>query len=140
MCCDITSIHMVNKRIRLLVVWTEVCPFPVAKALTLHNIYQLLAIFPTTFHRVPLWKPLPYLGSKGQRNRNRFVALIKYNNNSSNNNERIPRAPFHVKHAQDMLNRSKYNNTKHIHIRHSKQRVSKQSCRNIQINSYKYYS
>ena len=35
------------------------------------------------------------------------------------------RAPFHVKHAH-CLNRFKCTNPKHMHIRHSRQQVSKQ--------------
>ena len=53
-------------------------------------------------------------------------------NNNNNNNERISRAPFHMEHA---LLRWTGANTKHMHIRHLKQQVSKQSCRNIQLSS-----
>ena len=34
-----------------------------------------------------------------------------------------------------VLNKCKYKNTKHMHIRHLKQHVSKQSCSNIQLSS-----
>ena len=34
-----------------------------------------------------------------------------------------------------MLNKCKYKNTKHMHIRHPKQHVSKQSCSNTQLSS-----
>ena len=35
------------------------------------------------------------------------------------------------------LNRCKYKNTNHMHIRHLKQQVSKQSCSNMQLSSIK---
>ena len=59
-----------------------------------------------------------------------------FNNTYDDNNERISRAPFHVKHAQ--LRRTSAN-TKHMHIRHPKQHVSKQSCSSIQLSSKDEY-
>ena len=54
------------------------------------------------------------------------------NNNNNNNNKCIPRVPFHVKHLQ--LRRTGAI-IKHVHISHSKQHVSKQSCSNIPLSS-----
>ena len=90
------------------------------------------------FFSVTVWKSTPlrtirqvYLGEKHQRLHawsQIYTQTLKGNNNN-NNNERISRAPFHVKHAQLRWTGA---NTKHMHIRHSKQHVSKQSCWNIQ--------
>ena len=52
--------------------------------------------------------------------------IVRSNDNNNNNNERISRPPFHVKHAQ-LRWTSVHKNTKHMHIRHPKQQVSKQS-------------
>ena len=57
------------------------------------------------------------------------VSLFSSNDDS---NEGISWAPFHVKHAQLRWTSA---NTKHMHIRHPKQPVSKQSCSNIQLSS-----
>ena len=51
------------------------------------------------------------------------------NNNNNNNNSCILRVPFHVKYAEQV----QVQNIKHMHIRHPKQQLSKQSCSNIQL-------
>ena len=76
-------------------------------------------------------------GSHTVLNTNQLLSLltlpIKDNNNdNNNNNERIYRVPFHVKHAWLRWTGA---NTKHMHIKHPKQQVSKQSCSNIQLSS-----
>ena len=81
----------------------------------LHSYHQVDAVHPnTTGHHAPQFN-----------DPNAYPAT----DNNKNNNERISRAPFHVKHVQLCWTGA---NTKHLHIRHSKQ-VSKQSCWNIQL-------